>query len=174
MPSKLTLACPSKRNEETGCRIGERLLLSLIRLISLSNILLLSLILTFSLILLISLILILLPSLILLSFPCYRSYVYNFLGPLSRLFLLAQFSAVCSQVSDVQTDTEAQALNIHSEQRFNIHCSHQVCGSARCPRCTLVQSHQWRTQEFCSGGGVQQIQLRTEDRENGDLGAVAP
>ena len=31
---------------------------------------------------------------------------------------------------------------------------------------------QWRTQEFCSGGGgVQQIQLRTEDR---DLGAVAP
>ena len=24
-----------------------------------------------------------------------------------------------------------------------------------------------------SGGGVQQIQLRTEDRENGDLGAVA-
>jgi hypothetical protein len=24
------------------------------------------------------------------------------------------------------------------------------------------------------GGGVQQIQLRTEDRKNGDLGAVAP
>jgi hypothetical protein len=24
------------------------------------------------------------------------------------------------------------------------------------------------------GGGVQQIQLKTEDRENGDLGAVAP
>jgi hypothetical protein len=32
---------------------------------------------------------------------------------------------------------------------------------------------QWRTQEFFSGEGVQQIQLRTEDRENGDLGAVA-
>jgi len=32
---------------------------------------------------------------------------------------------------------------------------------------------QWRTQEFCSEG-VQQIQLRTEDRENRDLGAVAP
>jgi hypothetical protein len=32
---------------------------------------------------------------------------------------------------------------------------------------------QWRTQEFFSGG-VQQIQLRTEDRENGDLGAGAP
>ena len=27
---------------------------------------------------------------------------------------------------------------------------------------------------FVPGGGVQQIQLRTEDRENGDLGAVAP
>jgi len=36
-------------------------------------------------------------------------------------------------------------------------------------------SRQWRTQEFCSGrGGRQQIQLRTEDRDNGDLGAVAP
>jgi len=33
---------------------------------------------------------------------------------------------------------------------------------------------QWRTQDFFSGGGVQQIQLRTEDREEGDLGAVAP
>jgi hypothetical protein len=32
---------------------------------------------------------------------------------------------------------------------------------------------QWSTQEFCSGR-VQQIQLRTEGRENGDLGAVAP
>jgi len=32
---------------------------------------------------------------------------------------------------------------------------------------------QWRTQEFYSGG-VQQIQFRTEDRKNGDLGAVAP
>ena len=32
---------------------------------------------------------------------------------------------------------------------------------------------QWRTQEFCSVGD-QQIKLRTEDRENGDLGAVAP
>ena len=33
---------------------------------------------------------------------------------------------------------------------------------------------QWRTQEFSSGGEVQQILLRTEDKENGDLGAVAP
>jgi hypothetical protein len=33
--------------------------------------------------------------------------------------------------------------------------------------------HQWRTQDFFRGG-VQQIQLTTEGRENGDLGAVAP
>ena len=34
---------------------------------------------------------------------------------------------------------------------------------------------QWRTHEFFSGGGgFQQIQLGTEDRENGDLGVVAP
>jgi len=33
---------------------------------------------------------------------------------------------------------------------------------------------QWRTQNFFRRGGVQQIQLRTEDREKGDLGAVAP
>ena len=29
--------------------------------------------------------------------------------------------------------------------------------------------HQWRAQDFF-GGGVQKIQLRTEDRENGDPG----
>ena len=34
---------------------------------------------------------------------------------------------------------------------------------------------QWGAQEFCSGGGgVQQIQLRTEDRENGDMGGGSP
>jgi hypothetical protein len=32
---------------------------------------------------------------------------------------------------------------------------------------------QWRTQEFFLEGGVKQIQLRTEGRENGDLEAVA-
>jgi hypothetical protein len=43
---------------------------------------------------------------------------------------------------------------------------------SKIPRIEL-NTVQWRTQEFCSEG-VQQIQLRTEDRENGDLGAVAP
>jgi hypothetical protein len=35
-----------------------------------------------------------------------------------------------------------------------------------------VQDHQWRIQELF--GRVQQIQMRTENRENGDLGPVAP
>jgi len=39
---------------------------------------------------------------------------------------------------------------------------------------TNFRQDQWRIQEFFPGGGVQQIQLRTEDRENGDLGVVAP
>jgi len=39
----------------------------------------------------------------------------------------------------------------------------------------VVDCRQWPTQEFWwGGGGVQQIQLRTVGRENGDLGAVAP
>ena len=38
----------------------------------------------------------------------------------------------------------------------------------------VVQRHrgQWRTQEFCSEGGGSTNSV--EDRENGDLGAVAP
>jgi len=39
--------------------------------------------------------------------------------------------------------------------------------------CTLpehVTALQWRTQEFCSEGGVQEIQLRIEDRERGSGG----
>jgi hypothetical protein len=40
---------------------------------------------------------------------------------------------------------------------------------------TLVLEYQWRTQDFFTGveWGVQQIQLRTKGKENGDLGAVA-
>ena len=53
-----------------------------------------------------------------------------------------------------------------------------VCGlwaSARLRQSQPSSKHtpnKWRTQEFFVGG-VQQIQLRTEDREDGDLGAVA-
>ena len=41
------------------------------------------------------------------------------------------------------------------------------------PFCCM-EGKQWRTQEFCSRGGVQQIQFRTKDRENGDLGDGSP
>ena len=43
-----------------------------------------------------------------------------------------------------------------------------------CQNCGHHNYNQWRTQNFFSGGGVQRIQLRTEDREDGDLGAVDP
>ena len=48
-------------------------------------------------------------------------------------------------------------------------CQVEVSASAW----SLAQ-RQWRNQEFCAEGGVHQIQLRTEDREDGDLGAVGP
>ena len=38
-------------------------------------------------------------------------------------------------------------------------------------RLIAFTNNQWRTQEFCSGGGSTNP---VEDRENGDLGAVAP
>ena len=41
-----------------------------------------------------------------------------------------------------------------------------VCSEISPPR---LSNYQWRTQEFFRGG-VQQIQLKTEDREIGDLG----
>ena len=38
------------------------------------------------------------------------------------------------------------------------------------PTCFIVDSHQWLTQEFCSGGATNSV----EDRDNRDLEAVAP
>jgi len=35
-------------------------------------------------------------------------------------------------------------------------------------------SEQWRTQEFCSGGGVSQFNIKTEGKKNGDVMKVAP
>jgi hypothetical protein len=45
---------------------------------------------------------------------------------------------------------------------------------ARKVRSTLHLSESVAYPGILFGGGVQQIQLRAEDRENGDLGAVAP
>ena len=50
---------------------------------------------------------------------------------------------------------------------------HTVAANERPQTYASDRDHrQWRTQEFFSGG-VQQSQLRTEDREDGDLGVVA-
>jgi hypothetical protein len=54
-----------------------------------------------------------------------------------------------------------------------VHCLASVLLTSQLFRGNYVID-QWRTQECCSGWGVQQIQLRTEGIENGDLGAVAP
>ena len=53
-----------------------------------------------------------------------------------------------------------------------------MCGDGQCKLTHLslildLQPNQWRTQEFFSGM-VQQIQLRTEDREDGDLEGGSP
>ena len=48
---------------------------------------------------------------------------------------------------------------------------------AGCPQLFIpyIRSYpQWRAQEFFSGGEGQKIQLRTEDRENGNLGGGSP
>ena len=59
---------------------------------------------------------------------------------------------------------------------LTIHGSDTIREGHRSQTALQPQSNdwQWRTQEFFSGWGVQQIQLRTEDREDGDLVAVAP
>jgi len=53
-----------------------------------------------------------------------------------------------------------QFLSTSSSVSYSLHCVSRTSGVPR----NFVP--EW--------GGVQQIQLRTEDRENGDLGAVTP
>jgi hypothetical protein len=45
---------------------------------------------------------------------------------------------------------------------------------AKWPKHDVIKTVAYPGILFGGGGGVQQIQLRTEGRENGDLGAVAP
>jgi hypothetical protein len=49
------------------------------------------------------------------------------------------------------------------------------CIATTAAECTAKgRCHSVAYPEILLGGGVQQIQLRTEERENGDLGPVAP
>ena len=57
-----------------------------------------------------------------------------------------------------------------SISRVNMSTS-KICSMVRMP---YVRTVAYSGILFRDGGGVQQIQLRTEDRANGDLGAVAP
>ena len=49
--------------------------------------------------------------------------------------------------------------------------AHEYTERAKSPCAPAHSRWQWRTQEFCSGGGLTNS---VEDRENGDLGAVVP
>ena len=72
----------------------------------------------------------------------------------------------------VLVDKMSCNLSIHGTENLNIFIHYPTCLS-NIVSLTHPVDKQWRTQEFCSWV-VQQIQLRTEDRENGDLGALAP
>jgi hypothetical protein len=57
------------------------------------------------------------------------------------------------------------------EPKHNVYCCCTIHSNNRCVLVSLGNSGVPRN---FFRGGVQQIQLRTEDRENGNLGAVAP
>ena len=59
-------------------------------------------------------------------------------------------------------------------RRFGGGCCQHLHGSLLLSVCHLFVHSAVAYPGILFGGGVQQIQLRTEDRENGDLGAVAP
>ena len=77
------------------------------------------------------------------------------------MFLVSSMSTTCHDY-----------LVINFSRGCKLRSSLQLCNFFNLSL-TLLGPDQWRTQEFCSGG-VQQIQLRTEDRENGDLGDGSP
>ena len=81
--------------------------------------------------------------------------------------------AYCARCATVHTVNTVHT--VHTV--YTVYIVHTVCTVCTVHSVQLKKiqftSNQWRTKEFCSGG-LQQIQLRTEDRENGDLGAVAP
>ena len=64
------------------------------------------------------------------------------------------------------------ALHAHTQRYFSSDVIQNICQK---DTNTHTHTHSGVPRNFVRGGwGGQQIQLRTEDRENGDLGAVAP
>ena len=95
------------------------------------------------------------------------------LGEYVFLYLLCRLSwSLCrlGVVYVMQVPVMLVSVTAITPDCCSVNCQTAVSTAAN----AFPPSSQWRTQEFFFGGGVQQIQLRTEDRQNGDLGAVAP
>ena len=70
--------------------------------------------------------------------------------------------------------SELKFLGIYFDSRFSFD-RHVDYITGKCtPVVNVLAKFSGAPRNFVPWGGVQQIQLRTEDRENGDLGAVAP
>ena len=91
--------------------------------------------------------------------------LHSLLDAFSLKFLLRIFTKACRYM------TVRFVLQSNKKNRHFSRSSGYIYGIS--PWYIFVTDRQWRTQEFFSGR-VQQIQLRTEDRQNGDLGTVAP
>ena len=95
-------------------------------------------------------------------------------GKFSEYFVEKVFLSACSLIIAVASvwDICSTKGDIGDMQVFSFLWL-LICGVCfLCPKLMYI-AVEWRTQEFFSGGGVQQIQLRTEDR-TGIWGAVAP
>jgi len=97
-----------------------------------------------------------------------RSFKYK---PL--VYKIVTYSVFHSSESPLSWDSQCKSLASSASQYHLQIPEKQITEHSYNTSIYRLKSYQWRTQEFFSGG-VQQIQLRTEERENGDLGVVAP
>jgi len=89
-------------------------------------------------------------------------------------------------ITKIHTHPHTHTHTPHTHTHTHTHTPHTHTHTHTHPTHTHTHAHththtykdpviQWRNQEFClREDGVQQIQLRTEDRENRDLGVAAP
>jgi hypothetical protein len=93
------------------------------------------------------------------------------------------FTGIALQPLNTVKQQHTAVLTAKCTATFRTHCTPPVprstCNRAKHfgTQCCQAASHncvQWRTTILFSGAGVQQTQLMTEGRGNGDLGAVAP
>ena len=89
---------------------------------------------------------------------------FSVLALRSSSYILKPCSTRCSA-----TRSHPQALSVCQRQMPN-----SMCLWNKSRNCNFVYSSGVPRNFVRGEGGIQQIQLRSEDRENGDLGAVAP